>query len=112
MKSEIKFKIHLDKEKIPEKIEWEASDQPDDASKDTKAIAIGLWDHKLNNTLRIDLWTKDMAVMDMKKFYIDMIGGMADSIRNSTDDHQMANRMQELVQELVQHVKNTEKQGN
>lgn len=108
MESEIKFKITLDKERIPEKIEWDATDRPDDASKDTNAIAIGLWDQNLNNTLRIDLWTKDMNVADMKRFYIDMIGGMAESLRNSTDDQVMADRMQELVQELVTHVKNTE----
>ncbi|MEQ8359137.1 MAG: gliding motility protein GldC [Cytophagales bacterium] len=111
MNSEIKFKIKLDEDRIPEKIEWDASDRPEDASSDTKAIAIGLWDDKLSNTLRIDLWTKDMSVLDMKKFYIDMIGGMAESIRNATDDQVMANRIQEVVQELVLHVKNTENQA-
>ncbi|QNL21149.1 gliding motility protein GldC [Hyphobacterium sp. CCMP332] len=111
MNSEIKFKIKLDEDRIPEKIEWDASDRPEDSSSDTKAIAIGLWDDKLSNTLRIDLWTKDMSVLDMKKFYIDMIGGMAESIRNATDDQVMANRIQEVVQELVLHVKNTENQA-
>ncbi len=108
MISEIKFKITLDKERIPEKIEWEATDQPEDTSTETKAIAIGLWDDTLANTLRIDLWTKEMSVNDMKRFYIDMIGGMAESLRSSTDDEIMANRMQELVQELVIHVKSQE----
>jgi gliding motility-associated protein GldC len=111
MNSEIKFKIALDKDRVPEKIEWQATDQPDDASKETNAIAIGLWDDKLKNTLRIDLWTKEMSVTDMKRFYIDMIGGMAESLRNSTDDSLMADKMQELVQELVIHVKNTEEKS-
>ena len=108
MDSEIKFKISLDKERVPEKIEWQASDSPEGVSSDTKAIAIGLWDHQQNNTLRIDLWTKEMNVPDMKRFYIDMIGGMAESIRSATDDEIMANKIQEFVQELVAHVKTTE----
>ena len=88
-----------------------ASDSPEDAPSDTRAIAIGLWDHDQSNTLRIDLWTKDMNVPDMKRFYIDMIGGMAESIRNSTDDEIMANRIQEFVQELVLHVKQSEEKS-
>lgn len=111
MDSKINFKIKLDKDRVPDKIEWDASDRPEDSSKETRAIAIGLWDHKLNNTLRIDLWTKEMTVPDMKRFYIDMIGGMAESIRSSTDDQAMADRIQEVVQELITHVKNTEKQS-
>ena len=111
MESEIKFKIKLNEERIPEKIKWLASDSPEDAPTETKAISIGLWDHRQNNTLRIDLWTNDMSVPDMKRFYIDMIGGMADSIRNATDDEIMANKLQEFVQELVTPVKNTEEKS-
>jgi gliding motility-associated protein GldC len=111
MDSKINFKIKLDKDRVPEKIEWDASDRPEDATSETRAIAIGIWDQELNNTLRIDLWTKEMTVLDMKKFYIDMIGGMAESLRSSTDDQIMANRIQEVVQEMVSHVKKTEEKA-
>ena len=59
-KSEIKFIVTLDKENIPEKIEWMAEDSLSDSLSETKSISLSLWDEKKNNTLRIDLWTKEM----------------------------------------------------
>ena len=70
-KSEIKFVITLDKENIPEKIEWIAEDSLSDSLSETKSISLSLWDEKKKNTLRIDLWTKEMQTDEMKRFYID-----------------------------------------
>ena len=52
-----------------------------------------LWqivDEKKNNTLRIDLWTKEMKTDEMKRFYIDCLGGLSQSILNSTGDEYMS----------------------
>ena len=70
-KSEIKFLVSLDEKNIPEKIEWIAEDSLSQGLKETKSISLSLWDEKKKNTLRIDLWTKEMTTDDMKKFYID-----------------------------------------
>ena len=67
-KSEIKFIVTLDKENIPEKIEWMAEDSLSDSLSETKSISLSLWDEKKNNTLRIDLWTKEMKTDEMKRF--------------------------------------------
>ena len=67
-RSEIKFIVTLDKENIPEKIEWNADDNISDGLSETKSISLSLWDENKNNTLRIDLWTKKMKTSDMKKF--------------------------------------------
>ena len=45
-KSEIKFVVTLDKENIPEKIEWMAEDSLNPDLSDTKSISISLWDEK------------------------------------------------------------------
>ena len=79
-KSEIKFIVTLDKENIPEKIEWMAEDSLSDSLSETKSISLSLWDEKKNNTLRIDLWTKEMKTDEMKRFYIDCLGGLSQSI--------------------------------
>ena len=105
-KSEIKFQIELDKENVPEKIFWEASDAPEGVPQETKSINISLWDNEQRNTLRIDLWTKDMPVDEMKRFYVDSIGGIAQSILNSTGDEFMANEVNTLCEKLVEHLKN------
>ena len=88
-KSEIKFVVTLDKENIPEKIEWMAEDSLNPDLSDTKSISISLWDEKKKHTLGIDLWTKEMNTDDMKRFYIDCLGGLSQSILNSTGDEFM-----------------------
>ena len=81
-KSEIKFIVSLDEKNIPEKIEWVAEDSLSQDLKESKSISLSLWDDKKKNTLRIDLWTKEMTTDDMKKFYIDCLGGLSQSILN------------------------------
>lgn len=110
-KSEINFIIDLDEENIPEKIVWSATEKEEDLPSETKAISIALWDHTLKNTLRIDLWTKEMPVDEMKRFYIDSIGGLAQSILNATGDDFMANEMQALCDKFILHLENENKKN-
>ena len=87
--SEIKFSVTLDDKNIPESIVWEATDGPSDKPLPTDAIALSLWDHSQMNTMQINIWTKEMPVEEMKRFAIEGIGGMADSIENATGDIKM-----------------------
>jgi gliding motility-associated protein GldC len=104
-KSTIQFNIELDEQNVPEKIEWDATDKPESGTSETKAITISLWDHQQKNTMRIDLWAKDMPVDDMKRFYIDCVGGLSQSVLSATGDEFMANEMAALCERLVKHVK-------
>src|SRR5882757_54703 len=103
--STINFTVHLDDKNIPEKIQWDATDKPQQGLSETKSISINLWDHVQNNTLRIDLWAKDMPVNDMKRFYVDCIGGMAQSVLSSTGDELMAREMNALCEKLSKHIR-------
>ena len=93
--SEIHFDIILDENSVPETITWNATDKPGDDDH-TNAISISVWDDIEKNSMRLDLWTKEMQVHEMKKFYIDSLGGMSQSILNATGDEQMANELNEL----------------
>jgi gliding motility-associated protein GldC len=104
-KSEINFTVELDDDNIPETIAWNATEKGDDQPEETKSISISLWDHNQKNTMRIDLWTKDMPVDEMKRFYIDCLGGLAQSVLNSTGDEFMSQQMNDLCEKLVEHVK-------
>ena len=104
-KSTITFTINLDDKNIPEKILWDATDKPDAGVSETKAISIALWDQVQKNTLRIDLWAKDMPVDEMKRFYIDCLGGLAQSMLSSTGDEVMANETHALCEKLVEHLR-------
>lgn len=103
--SNIKFEIELDSNNVPDKILWDATDKPDGGASETKTISIALWDHEQKNTLRIDLWTKDMPVDDMKRFYVDCIGGLSQSVLSATGDEYMSNEMRQLCDRLVAHLK-------
>ena len=110
-KSEINFTVELDEENIPEKIYWRASDQAEKIPSETKSIAISLWDHQQRNTLRIDLWSKDMPVTEMKRFYVDTLGGMAQSILNATGDNFMSGEMNALCEKLVEYLRQDQQTG-
>lgn len=103
-KSTIQFNVELDQNNVPDRILWDATDKPDPGLTETKAISVALWDHKQKNTLRIDLWTKDMPVVEMKRFYIDCLGGFAQSALTATGDEFIANEIHALCERLVKHV--------
>ena len=109
--SEIRFKIELDDKNYPEKIFWNATDGASEGMEESKAITLSIWDHSKKETLRIDLWGKDMPIDEMKRFYIDTIGGLANSIRTATSDEFMANEMEKLCDTLVKHVQEEQEQG-
>jgi gliding motility-associated protein GldC len=104
--SEIHFKVELDNNNVPSKIFWDATEKPDPGLTETKSVTISLWDHVQKNTLRIDLWAKDMPVDEMKRFYIENLGGIAQSVLTSTGDEQMANEINALCDRLVELVRN------
>ncbi|MDN5214238.1 gliding motility protein GldC [Fulvivirgaceae bacterium BMA12] len=99
--SEIKFTIELDDNRVPEKITWDATEKSGNDLAETNAINISLWDQENKNTLRIDLWTKEMTVFEMKRFYIDSLGGLAQNILKATGDEFMATEMNDLCEKLV-----------
>ncbi|MEK6783429.1 MAG: gliding motility protein GldC [Bacteroidota bacterium] len=104
-KSTIQFSIDLDSNNVPEKIMWDATDKPEPGLTEAKSISISLWDHEQKNTMRIDLWSKDMPIEDMKRFYIDCIGGLSQSVLSATGDEHMASEINTLCERLVKHIK-------
>jgi gliding motility-associated protein GldC len=110
-KSEIKFTVELDDQKIPDKILWEATDNPHGRPEETKAIAISVWDNDQKNTMRIDLWGKDMRVDEMKVFFIETIAGISETLLTSTGDQVMADDIKQLVKKLVKHVEEENKKN-
>ncbi|OEK00524.1 gliding motility protein GldC [Roseivirga sp. 4D4] len=102
--SEIKLRVELDQENIPEKIYWNATDKDGDQEEETKSFSLSIWDHNNKSTLRIDLWNKEMPLDEMKRFYVDCLGGLAQSVLNSTGDEFMSTAMNRLCEKLVKHL--------
>ena len=49
-----------------------------------------------------------MKVNDMKRFYIDCIGGIGQSVLNSTGDEYISKELNELCDKLINHLKNND----
>lgn len=110
-KSEINFNINLDDQNVPESIDWSATDKPGDANSSSNAIAISVWDQDNGNTLRMDLWTKEMTTDEMKRFTVDSIGGLAESVKSATGDDYMSDEIHALCRKLVKHIEEERKKN-
>ena len=96
-KSEIKFFVELDDNKVPEKLSWTAEDGGIEIE-DSKAIMLSIWDNQAKETMRIDLWTKDMPVDEMKIFFHQTLVAMADTFQRATTDQKMADTMRDFCE--------------
>ena len=99
-KSEINFAIDFDKDNVPEKINWNATDNPNEGIEETRAISLAIWDTHHKGTMKIDLWTKEMPVPEMKQFCIEIIAGIGETLMNATGDAKMSVAVEELCQQL------------
>lgn len=94
--SEIKFLIELDENRVPEKLMWSAKDGGVE-QEEAKAIMLSIWDSKAKESMRIDLWTKDMPVDEMKIFIHQSLLAMADTYERATNDEKMTATMRDFT---------------
>jgi gliding motility-associated protein GldC len=100
--TEIKFTVHLDDNKIPEKIEWEATDAGFTGKKETKTLFVSLWDKEENLTLAIDLWSKEMIVDEMNIHFHQIFLKLADTYRRSTNNAEAADMIEEFSADFAE----------
>lgn len=83
--SKIEVEIGLNENNLPIEMRWTA---PDGGMTDSpaKAMLLSLWDPTDNNTLKIDLWTKEMSVEEMKQFFHQTLLTLADSFEKATGE--------------------------
>ncbi|HNO06485.1 MAG TPA: gliding motility protein GldC, partial [Flavobacteriales bacterium] len=96
------FSITLDDNHVPERIAWEADDS--EGISECKSALISLWDAKELNTLRIDLWTKQMTTDEMKAFFHQNILTMADTFERATGEGKMAAQMRDFGSYFAEHM--------
>jgi gliding motility-associated protein GldC len=89
--STITIDVHLDDNKVPEKITWRATDSSAEAVQLAKAMMIAFWDSADKSALRIDLWTKDMMVDEMSDFFYQTFSTMADTYSRATPYKELSN---------------------
>ena len=100
--STIKIDVLLDPNKVPEQINWIASDSTADKVQKAKAMSVAFWDGADKAALRIDLWTKDMMVDEMADFYYQMLMGMADTFKRATKQQEMSDDMKKFAKDFFE----------
>jgi gliding motility-associated protein GldC len=95
LRSEINILVELDENRVPEKLTWTARDGGV-VDQDTKAMMLSVWDSKPQESMRIDLWTKDMPVDEMKTFFHQTLVSMSETFERATNDKKMADTMKDF----------------
>jgi gliding motility-associated protein GldC len=98
--STIKIDVLLDPNKVPEQINWVASDSTANMVQKAKAMSVAFWDGTDKTALRIDLWTKDMMVDEMADFYYQMLMSMADTFKRATQQQEMSDDLKKFAREF------------
>lgn len=93
--SKIELKVELDENRVPEKLNWTAQDGGI-TNADAKAMMLSVWDSAAQESLRIDLWTKDMPVDEMKVFFHQTLVAMSDTFNRATQDEKMTATMKDF----------------
>ncbi|MDB9775710.1 gliding motility protein GldC [Vicingaceae bacterium] len=100
-RSTIQFNVGMDENSIPEEISWSAEGSEKGGTQEAKGMMIALYDEKEENTLRIDLWKKDMMVEEMMKFTCQNIITLADSFARATGEEAYAEEIREFGKSIA-----------
>ncbi|MDZ7716833.1 MAG: gliding motility protein GldC [Balneolaceae bacterium] len=96
-KKDINISVELDENNVPTAIDWNASDKDGNDLAQCRAMLLSMWDHQKKDTLRLDLWTKDMTIDEMKIFFHQTLVTMADTLENATNEDKMAEDMRDFT---------------
>ncbi len=106
--STISINVKMDEHFIPEKITWEATDSQEPGISEAKSVMLSIWDKHEANTLRIDLWTKEMTVDEMKAFVVQSILTMGDVFERATGEKEIADDIRTFGQSLFDKIREQE----
>jgi len=93
--SEIRLKVGLDENRVPEELTWSAEDGGVN-NEEAKAMLLSVWNSKNQESLKIDLWTKDMPVDEMKTFFHQTLVSLSDTFMKATQDEKMTATMKDF----------------
>ena len=101
--SRITIDVTTDENQVPVAMEWTAEDggvlnQP------ASAMALSMWNAKEYAAMRMDLWTKDMSVEEMRSFVVQTMMTLADTYERSTSDKDHAKAIRGFTEELAKRI--------
>ena len=97
---EMSFKITLDDKNIPESIRWETNSSDTQDIQDCKSLMISIWDPQKKNTVRFDLWTKEMMHHEMSMLIFQSLLMMADTYSRATGNKKLAQELRNFAEDF------------
>lgn len=101
-KSTITIDVELGENRVPENIQWSATESTAQNAQKAKAMMLALWDGAEKTALRIDLWTQKMMVDEMADFYYQTIMTMADTFDRATKNAELVNDMKTFAKNFYE----------
>lgn len=110
--STITVNVSLDQDKVPDQIEWKATDSTAAEFQKARAMMISFWDGADKSALRVDLWTKEMMVDEMADFFYQTMSAMADTYLRATQQQELADDLKNFAKEFYHKFRKTQEQQN
>ncbi len=92
------------KTKFQEKITWSAPDGGI-SNEASKAVFISVWNHDTQETLKIDLWTKDMPLDQMNVFFHQTLVSMNETFFKATQNEKMTDSFKQFCDYFAENLK-------
>lgn len=83
--SEIKINVGMNENNVPMRMLWSASDGQVE-NQEAKAMLLSMWEPKDKTTLKIDLWTDEMSIEEMKQFFHQTLLSLSDTFERATGE--------------------------
>jgi gliding motility-associated protein GldC len=110
--SQLRITVHLDEKNFPTGIDWDADDRPQSSQPIAcKAMLLSLFERETFDTMKIDLWTKDMQVNEMDRFFYQTLRALSDTYFKATQNKELATEMQRFVHYFGEKTEIIPKQG-
>ena len=98
-KEKISISVELDESNVPSKLTWSSSDNPSGKGDDeAKAFLLSIFSKSQLDTLKIDLWTKEMQVSEMDRLFYNTLKGLSETYLKATNNNQLASDLARFAQ--------------
>src|SRR5687768_13803605 len=100
MRSTIQIDVELNEARVPENIQWHATESTAINPQQAKAFMLSIWDGAEKTALRIDLWTEKMMIDEMADFYYQTFMTMADTYERATKQKELVDDMKNFAKKF------------
>lgn len=95
--SKLEIEVGLDDQYIPERISWKSLDSNQPQPLEAKALLVSIFEKESLDTLKLDIWTKEMQVMEMDRFMFQTLNALCESYLKATNNVQLSNEFRSFV---------------